>query len=92
MKPPTYQKEVRKFIGVVNYYCNMWPRMSHMLAPLTRITSNKSKFEWIKVEQDALGKSKRTVSRDTLLTYPYFNKALKFTPMTEHSNLGAVIS
>ena len=33
MAPTTYQKEVRKFIGVINYYRNIWPRRSHTLAP-----------------------------------------------------------
>ena len=50
MNPPTSQKEVRKFIGVVNYYHDIWPRRSHVLEPLTRITPNKKKFEWTKVK------------------------------------------
>ena len=33
MKPPTYQKEVRQFISVVNYYYNMWSGRSYTLAP-----------------------------------------------------------
>ena len=33
MKPPTSQKEVRQFLGVVNYYRNMWARCSNTLAP-----------------------------------------------------------
>ena len=45
MNPPTSQKEVRKFIGVLNYYRNICPRRSHTLAPLTRRTYNKSKFK-----------------------------------------------
>ena len=44
MNPPTSQKEVRKFIDVINYYRDMWPRRSHMLAPLTRLASIKRKF------------------------------------------------
>ena len=36
MAPPTYRKEVQNVIGVINYYRNMWPRQSHMLAPLTK--------------------------------------------------------
>ena len=43
MKPPTSKKEVRKFIGVINYYQNMCPRRSHMIAPLTILTSIKHK-------------------------------------------------
>ena len=33
MKAPTYQKYVRKFIGVINYYHDVWSRQSDMLVP-----------------------------------------------------------
>ena len=39
MNLPTSTKEVRNFIGVVNYYRDMWAISSHTLAPLTNITS-----------------------------------------------------
>ena len=53
MKPPISRKEVRKFIGLVNYYSNMWARCSHILATLTNITYSKVKFKWTKTEQGA---------------------------------------
>ena len=53
MMPPTSQKEVPNFIGLVKYYCDMWERRSHMLVPLTKITSSKVKYKWTKTEQDA---------------------------------------
>ena len=45
MKLPTPRKEVQNFIDVINYYCNMWPRRSHTLAHLTKLTSIKHKFK-----------------------------------------------
>ena len=45
-----------------------------MLATLTIITSNKSKFKWTQVERDAFDKVKRILARDTLLTYTGFNE------------------
>ena len=33
MNPPTSQKDLQKFMGVINYYRNMWPRWSHTLDP-----------------------------------------------------------
>ena len=51
MNPPTSQKYVQQFVGVVNCYCDMWPKMSHTLAPLTRISYNNSKLKCTKVEK-----------------------------------------
>ena len=84
MKTPTSRKEVLTFLGVVDYYRDMWPSGSHTLAPLTRMTSNKKKFKLKQLKQNYSDKIKLTVSRDTLLTYPYFNKTFKI-----HTNASA---
>ena len=85
-KPPNYRKQVRNFIGVINYYCDMWPRRSHTLATLTKITPNKKKFKWKNVEQDDFDKIKQIVARNNLLTYLDFNETLKSTEMQSRSN------
>ena len=74
MKPPTSGKEVRQFIGVVNYYRGMWERRSHTLAPLTKITPNKVKSKWSKIEQDAFDEIKLIAAHDNFLAYPDFNE------------------
>ena len=73
MKPPTYQKEVWKFIGVVNYYHNIWARSSDTLATLTKIAPSNVNFKWTNIEQDAFDEIKRIEARDRLLDYPDFN-------------------
>ena len=42
MNPTSYRKKVRKFIGGIYYYGGMWPRRSHTLAFLTKLTSIKN--------------------------------------------------
>ena len=53
MKTTTPRKEVQKFIDVINYYHNVWPRRSHTLSPLTRLMSIIRKFKLAQVKQGA---------------------------------------
>ena len=64
----------------------MWPRRSHTLAPLTKLTHIKRNFKWVLVKQDSFKTIKRILACDTLLTYPYFNVHLKFIPMLARAN------
>ena len=79
------------FKGVINYYRDIWTRRSHTLAPLTRLTSIKSKFKCKQVKQDASEKIKCIVTRNNLLTYPYFNEILKIHTNASVFQLGAVV-
>ena len=74
MKPPTNTKQVRVFIGLVNYFRDIWASQSHLLQPLTSFTSYTVKFKWTVVEQISFGDIKRAVSYGTLLAYLDFNK------------------
>ena len=61
----------------------MWERFSHILAPLTNITSSKVEFKWTKIKQDYFKEIKQVVARDTLLAYPDFNE--EFNNFTDAS-------
>ena len=52
--PPKTKKELCSFIGMVNYYCDMWIRRSHVLAPLAALTSKTAKWKWGDEEQKHL--------------------------------------
>ena len=60
-------------MGLVNYYRNIWARLLHKLAPITKITLSKVKFKWTKIEQDVFKEIKRIVSCGVLIAYPGFN-------------------
>ncbi len=89
---PKNRKELRSFIGIINYYRDMWVRRSHVLAPLAALTSKKVKWNWGPQQSKAFAAAKKIIAREVLLAYPDFTK--KFTIHTDasHYQLGAVIS
>ena len=46
MEPPKTLKQLRRFVGVVNYYRDIWQHISHVAAPLLArlVTSPRSLF------------------------------------------------
>ena len=89
---PKTPKELRSFIGVVNYYRDMWIRRSHVLAPLAALTSKGVKWKWTEEHSKSFQKIKNIISREVMLAYPDFNKPFEIHTDASHHQLGAVIS
>ena len=89
---PTTRKQLSSFIGMVNYYRDMWPKRSHLLAPLSALTSSKVKWNWTDKCQLAFEDMKELIARETLLTYPDFNKPFEIHTDASQILLGACIS
>jgi hypothetical protein len=90
--PLTTKKQVRSFIRLINYYRDMWPRRSEILAPLTHLTSKDVPFQLTDVKQKVFDKIKAIVCCEELLSYPDFNKPFHIHTDASHYQLGAVIS
>ena len=89
---PTTKKQLRSFIGIINYYRDMWIHRSEVLSPLTSMTSKQAKWNWDAKCQKAFQEIKRIVSRETLLAYPNFNETFEIHTDASKQQLGAVIS
>ena len=90
--PPKNKRELRKFIGLINYYRDMWIRRSDVLAPLNALTSTQAKWQWTEKEQQAFETMKKIVSREVILAYPNFNEPFENYTDASHTQLGAVIT
>ena len=91
--PPKNKRELRRFIGIVNYYRDMWIRRSHvLLAPLAKLTSKDAKWVWSELENRSFQKMKAIIAKETLLAYPDFNKQFEIHTDASHTQLGAVVS
>ena len=99
LQAPKTVKQVRSFLGMVNYYKDMWRHRSHLLAPLTDLTANKDgtigkkkgPIKWEKVHQDAFDKIKQAITDDVMLSFPDFNKPFEIHTDASDYQLGSVI-
>ena len=92
IKTPTNQKDVRRFVGMVNFYKDLYKGRSKILASLTALTGKGNKFKWEEEHQVAFGKMKACLAQDTLVSFPAYGE--RFDVHTDASDLqiGGIVS
>ena len=86
------RKQLRQFIGTINFYREMWQKRSELLAPLTALTSKNVKYDWKYEHQKCFDAIKRVIGREVLLAYQDFNALFEIYTDTSKLQIGAVIS
>ncbi len=105
LKPPNNVKEVRHFLGMVQYYRDMWAKRSEILAPFTDLvgecgkmkTTNKNKtkkkpWQWDPIHQQVFDNVKAAIAKEVVLAYPDFLKPFEICTDASSTQLGAVIA
>ncbi len=105
LNPPNSVKELRHFLGMVQYYRDMWVKRSEMLAPLSDLvaecgetkTTKKNKvkkapWKWNPIHQAAFDCVKATIAKEVVLAYPDFSKPFEIYTNASTLQLGAVIT
>ena len=63
---PKNKTELRSFVGMINYYRDVWQGRAHMLAPLTKMCKSKAKFDWNENTQKAFDLVKKKIANDAM--------------------------
>ncbi len=90
IQPPNGVKQLGHFLGIVQYYHDLWARRSNMLAPLTALVgecgqtkdtkakgTKKVPWHWDEVHQRAFDHVKATIPRDVVLAYPDYSEVFE---------------
>jgi hypothetical protein len=105
IQPPKGVKQLRHFLGMVQYYHDLWARRSDMLAPLTALVgecgqtkvtkakgTKKRPWHWDEVNQRTFDHVKATIARDVILAYPDYSEVFEIYTDASSKQLGAVIT
>ncbi len=105
LNPPNNIKKLWQFLGMVQYYRDMWQKHSEMLAPLTDLVgecgetkttkkneTKKKPWQWELIHQQAFDNVKATITKEVVLAYPDFTKPVKIYTDASTMQLGSVIT
>lgn len=90
--PPKNIRQLRGFLGAVNYYRDVWMRRAHLLAPLNQLLKKGVKWQWGPEQDRAFDNIKRVMTKETLLYYPDFNEEFEIHADASLHQIGAVIT
>ena len=85
-------KQLRQFIGMINFCRDIWQKRSEPLAPLTALTSKNVKYDRKYKHQKCFDAMKRVIGRELLLAYPHFNDPFEIRTDASKLKIGTFIS
>ena len=96
MIPPTNLQELRRFLGMMNYYHNFIPKIAHILSPLYDLLKGtkrpkKRKLDWLPFHQNAFENAKLALVKITHLSLDDATKPLVLTTDGSATHCGAVL-
>ncbi len=105
LNPPNNVKELWQFLGMVQYYWDMWQKRSEILAPVTdlvrecgetkttkQIKTKKKPWRWESINQQAFDNMKATIAKEVVLAYPDFTKPFEIYTDASTMQLGSMIT
>ena len=91
LAPPTSQKAVRSFLGMVGYYREHIPNYAEIALPLTELTKKNQPFVWGDEQHESFETLKQALVQAPILAHP--DPAKPYTLYTDASDqaIGAIL-
>jgi hypothetical protein len=89
---PRNRKELRRFLGMINYYRDMVPNKTALCQPLNRLTSSKIPFTWLSTDTEAFRAVQRAFAKAVLLSFPDFSQPFHVYADASGKQLGGIIT
>jgi len=83
---PRTRKQLKKFLGILNFYNHFFMNIGDIAAPLYSLSSTKVKFTWTNIHELAFHALKHEMCNAVQLNYPNFE--LPFILRTDASDYG----
>ncbi len=71
---PSNTKEVKRFLGMANYYREFVPKFSEIAEPIHQVLREGTSFSWTPARQAAFAKIKEEIASSCNLNFPNWNK------------------
>ena len=90
-QPPTTRKQVRRFLGLVNFFRKFIPDRSKLLLPLLKLTRKNTPYQWTQECQNAFTTVINILTTRPVLKFPDFNSTFYLTTDSSSTGLGAAL-
>jgi len=89
---PKYVKDVQKFLGLANYYCQFIQSFVFIARPLHDIVKKDRKWEWTEKQEKAFEELKKKFTQEPVLVIPDLDKKMRMKVDASDYTMGGMLS
>ena len=88
---PRYVKDVQKFLGLANYYCQFIEDFTAIARSLHDMVKKDKKWDWIERQETAFRELKERFTKEPVLAAPNLDKKMRLEVDTSDYVIGGVL-